>query len=994
MKRSFTLFILSLLIFSTELFSQSVTIGVGQFTSTTNLYGPMRSTASATQYNRHAYIYPASLLGPLSHGDVITSVAFERTGTAAMSGNPNFKIYIGNHVDSDWGSGSILWDTTAASYTLVYDTDPTAAVGASAGLREFNFTTPYSWDTTKGTNLVVLVEYIQATAQTASILWTYDNAAGVPGYAANQTKYAGGTSATPSNTLSSSNERHPKIKVNFPKPNDAEVNLVYTLGKLPIPFGNPHVVSALVSNAGTNSLTNLNVSLNISGANVFADVQTIASLAPGASTLVSFSGFSPTNLGANTVTVSVPNDDVNSNNSASAALETNPNAVTYAQGTVPSGGVGFTGATGDFVAKFAVNSQQLLNRVDVVFSTGGQPFQIGVWDAAGAGGTPGTNLYSGDTLTSSSGSFTVLLSPGVTIPAGSFYVGVKQIATTNVSFGFESESPIRSSAFFYTSPTGSSTWTDFASGNLGFRIMIEPTFALANDVAVTSIDQSGETYYPGSTSSLPMTGEVANLGISSATFTVTRTIWEGLTQVYTNTQSVSNLAASTTANVTFAPFTNYVSGTEYTIKDTAAFSGDQDLSNNVMTTSYTPFIAKPLVFVFSSATANERSNRDSVFNALNAINISYDTLNRDNGLVDLSIWRTVIWGEEGSISEAERNALMAFLDSGTVNMQRSLLIAGDDIGYFHGRSGSSTLDTNFYWNYLHAEYFLDDGNGSADQSRICGVNINQNLCDSLDSSFPDGIGVLNGSQVGYRFDDLPANSDTVVSVVFDGTTYNVVYHAFEFREIVTDVTRGVNQIMQGSLDWIVNAGGAIPVELVSLSVSVNENNVALNWVTATETNNKGFAVERKADGNDFSEIAFIGGAGTSTERNTYSYTDKKLDAGKYTYRLKQVDFDGTVSYSDKVEVDVAVPSVFTLEQNYPNPFNPATTIKYSVPKESFVNLSIYNALGERVAQLVNETNKAGFYEVNFRATQFASGVYFYRLEAGDFVSIKKMMLLK
>ena len=81
-------------------------------------------------------------------------------------------------------------------------------------------------------------------------------------------------------------------------------------------------------------------------------------------------------------------------------------------------------------------------------------------------------------------------------------------------------------------------------------------------------------------------------------------------------------------------------------------------------------------------------------------------------------------------------------------------------------------------------------------------------------------------------------------------------------------------------------------------------------------------------------------------------------------------------------------------QNYPNPFNPTTTIKFAVPKESNVNLNIYNVLGELVSTLVNEQMKPGYYEYGLDATNLASGVYLYKLQAGSFVETKKMILLK
>jgi hypothetical protein len=186
----------------------------------------------------------------------------------------------------------------------------------------------------------------------------------------------------------------------------------------------------------------------------------------------------------------------------------------------------------------------------------------------------------------------------------------------------------------------------------------------------------------------------------------------------------------------------------------------------------------------------------------------------------------------------------------------------------------------------------------------------------------------------------------------------------------------------------------IPVELTSFTANVSNNIVTLEWSTATETNNRGFSVERKSEENNFAEIGFVDGKGTTTEITNYSFTDSKLKSGVYTYRLKQIDFDGTTAYSNEIEVDVAIPDVFSLEQNYPNPFNPATIIQYSLPVDGSVKLTVFNSLGEKVAELVNEIQKAGVYEVSFNASRFASGVYFYRLESADFVSIKKMMLIK
>lgn len=186
----------------------------------------------------------------------------------------------------------------------------------------------------------------------------------------------------------------------------------------------------------------------------------------------------------------------------------------------------------------------------------------------------------------------------------------------------------------------------------------------------------------------------------------------------------------------------------------------------------------------------------------------------------------------------------------------------------------------------------------------------------------------------------------------------------------------------------------IPVELTSFSASVEKGLVLLNWTTATENQNRGWDVE-KAIGKDWTKIGFVEGAGTTTEPLTYSFTDGITSAGKVEYRLKQIDFDGTYSYSSAVSVEIdATPEEFSLQQNYPNPFNPETTIKFELPYTSFVNLSIYNLIGEKVATLVNEQLEQGVHFINFKGNNLASGLYVYRLSAGEVSFTKTMMLLK
>lgn len=197
-------------------------------------------------------------------------------------------------------------------------------------------------------------------------------------------------------------------------------------------------------------------------------------------------------------------------------------------------------------------------------------------------------------------------------------------------------------------------------------------------------------------------------------------------------------------------------------------------------------------------------------------------------------------------------------------------------------------------------------------------------------------------------------------------------------------------------------GQPLPVELVSFNASQVGNTVLLNWATATEINNYGFEVERKLSGAGLSDswvtIGFKQGFGTTADQKSYSFSDdiNGLGAEKIQYRLKQIDFDGTSTYSSVVNIDNVAPAEFKLLQNYPNPFNPSTSIKYQLASEVFVSLTIYNTLGQEVKTLVSGVQKAGTHTVEFNASDLASGIYLAVLKTGnnEFIQSMKLNLLK
>jgi hypothetical protein len=195
----------------------------------------------------------------------------------------------------------------------------------------------------------------------------------------------------------------------------------------------------------------------------------------------------------------------------------------------------------------------------------------------------------------------------------------------------------------------------------------------------------------------------------------------------------------------------------------------------------------------------------------------------------------------------------------------------------------------------------------------------------------------------------------------------------------------------------------VPVELMSFRASVNNNSITLTWKTATETNNKGFEIQRKSNAN-WIKVSYIDGSGSTINPKEYAYTDDfkyRSYKGTVSYRLKQIDFDGSFHYSKEINLNIDfTPKEFTLYQNYPNPFNPSTTIKYALPFESSVDIIIYNPIGQKINEFNEGIREAGYYKINWQPDKISSGIYFYSITARStdgkkiFTQTKKMLYMK
>jgi hypothetical protein len=319
------------------------------------------------------------------------------------------------------------------------------------------------------------------------------------------------------------------------------------------------------------------------------------------------------------------------------------------------------------------------------------------------------------------------------------------------------------------------------------------------------------------------------------------------------------------------------------------------------------------------------------------------------------------------------------------------------------------------------DYFFDLQNSTASTSRAY-VYIKQS---ATSNKFSIGLAKSSTASLTYSTIDMDINTTylIVVSYIFQAGDDEVrlwINPDLSGSEPSSDlsITSGSDasdvtyiQFRQRELSGNINVDGIrvatswtlapLPVELTSFIASVNDNHIDLHWKTATEINNFGFEIERLMEGKlltsrgVWEKIGFVEGYGSSNAEKEYNFTDKNVSlAGKYFYRLKQIDTDGSFDYSEVVEVELTAPSKFGISQNYPNPFNPVTTIKYTLPKTGYVTLKVYNTLGEEVAVLVNEIKEAGIYNVGFDASKLSGGVYFYRIVAGKISQVKKMILLK
>ena len=379
------------------------------------------------------------------------------------------------------------------------------------------------------------------------------------------------------------------------------------------------------------------------------------------------------------------------------------------------------------------------------------------------------------------------------------------------------------------------------------------------------------------------------------------------------------------------------------------------------------------VETFDNLTINK-----TIGNVVLANNINVNgTLTCTSGNLDLD-GNSCALGSAGQVSETSGNGII----NGTLQITQ-LLNAPNSSN--PGNLGAEiTSNANLGQTTITRGSAVQTGNGNNSIKRYYDITPTTNTGLNATLVFHYFTSELNGLTESTL--SLFKSTDGGTNWTNEGGTVNTTAH--------TVTLSGINSFSRWTLG---STSSPLPVELTSFTASVKGNTVTLNWQTATEVNNYGFEVQRSENRNgssDWKKIGFVEGNGNSNSPNEYSFTDKPTLGGKFQYRLKQIDNDGSFEYSDIAEVSLNKVTEYKLNQNYPNPFNPSTKLEYSIPSESFVSLKVYDILGNEVATLVNEQQQAGVYRTDFNAANLPSGLYFARITANNFTQVVKMTLLK
>jgi hypothetical protein len=811
---------------------------------------------------------------------------------------------------------------------------------------------------TTGNNLQILIERTDNTTH-AGFLWATANGNNTSNTLTTCRRYNNTTALSAATSLSVSAFRA-QIRLIHGLLNDASVTQVYTLGKLPLFNSAPHTVSAKITNVGLSSLVSVPVTLTISGANSFTDTQIIPTLAAGASTTINFTAYTPLSIGITSIGVSVPADDDNSNNVKTATQIVNNHTWSYAQGVVATGTAGFGGNTIDLVQKFYNTSATSLSQVNVYFSAAAQPYKIGIWDATGVGGTPGLLLYETGLLNSSIGINEVPIAPVLSLPVGSFFVGARQVTTTNFSLSRQTETPARLNTFYYALPSGSTTWVDNALGSTNV-FMIEPKLQLPVDAKISNIIiPSGNTCISSSETVTAVLTNVGSSVISNGAAAVTLKIGGANPQTIT-LSNTTNIASGSTELISFSSvnfsnaglnydtvFVNLVSDVEKA-NDTAILTNNRIARNIALETTVGVY---PLTS--NCEDLGWTYYTDAFGKNVLAVEWGANTASKTAAIASITLDATDFSSTAGAGAAA----------TGTFTMKRYWNI---DVG-----ASQPTTPVNVRFFYDAAEKMATENDASNYQLANVGSTLKS------PKWFKTALGAFAG-------DALHVNNNAVVNAI---ALTDVNIGAATINGVLYAQFNGITSFSGGGYATGVGSSSVLPVGIQYIKGTKIGVNHLLDWkVTCTAGAALKISLERSADGLNF-DVIHEQVADEIRCLQAFNYVDAKLLSGANYYRVKVTSADGSYRYSSVVvlfnkEKDFEIASVL------PNPVKDNLVLNITSDKMAKINIVVTDLAGKLIASNASIL-KAGDNAINVNFANYSVGSYIITLTntMGEIISTR------
>ena len=926
------------------------------FSQTVDIIGnPSTSASSALASNLYAVnesIYTETEIGInnfTTPGTAIDKIGFN---VAAVGSATNFalvKIYM---MEVPLGTTTMVTGAYSLSgYTQVFGgAGGGSVILPSIGFTEIALSTPFV--RTSGKNLQVLIERTDNTSH-GGFFYNTANGNNSSGDVLSGRRYNNVSPLSSTTSLFASVFRA-QIRLKHEFANDAAVLPIYSLGKLPINNAVPHIISTTILNNGANTITALPITLTITGANSFADVQTITSLAPGASAIINFAAFTASVTGTNTISVTIPADDDNTNNNSTIQQIINVNTWSYSQGNINTGTAGINNNTIDLAAKYFNSSATFLSQAAVYFLANGQPYKLTVWDGSGVGGTPGNVLFETTLLSSVAGQNMVPILPALSLPVGNFYIGVKQTTTNNFNLLRQTESPLRTNTFYFSSPSGTA-WVDNATRGTN-RFMLDPKLRTPVDAFVTKMILPNAGAATCSSSNETISAEILNVGANSiaanaAVFTLKIA---GANPQILQTTNAGVIGSGATAMVSFSGVnlinpginfdTVYVSlpGDAEPLNDTAYKSQTIAAINVLLETVVNTYLLTARCDDLGWTYYNDESQKSVL-----AVEWGGNAAAKAAAVASLTLDATIFSATTGNAASAK----------GTFTMKR----------YWNINVGSSQPTTP-----VKVRFFYDASEKNAtDVAASNFQSANPGSVIKTPAWFKTNSGAYTADAANVSADAV-INASQLTDVNTAGNTVNNVLYA-QFNNITS--------FSGGTYAAGVGTTSVLPVSIEYFRGSKQGDKNILNWKISCIGNPfLTIILERSTDGKKFNKLT----EQTETEfrcLQAFTQNDVTPMAGLNYYRIVTITPDGKKLYSNIVWL-LNKKVGFKLIGLAPNPVKDNAVINIAAAKAGIFVLKIMDMQGTEVFKnAVNFAEGNNVYKLDFSG--IALGLYVLQVVAVD-----------